>query len=161
MKRAILCGVDFDADESLFLSSRSENVTKFYYDASGNFGLIPDKYVPQELSSVSGSEVRREWCDYSDISESLKNAFISAEDRAFFEHRGINLKRTAGAILGYILKSESYGGSTIIQQVVKNISGDNERTVKRKINEIIRAMHLEYRHSKEEIFEMLDFVREC
>lgn len=146
--------IDFDADEALFLASRSENVTKFYYDGSGNFGLVPEEYVPVELSCVSGSEVRREWCAYSDISDRVKCAIISAEDRNFFEHKGINFKRTAGAVLGYIFKSDSYGGSTITQQVIKNISGDNSRTVKRKINEIIRAFHLEYRHSKEEIFEM-------
>ena len=146
--------IDYKADEALFASSKLENVTKFYYDGSGNFGLIPEEYIPIELSIVSGSELRREWCAYSEISESLKNAFIAAEDRSFFEHKGINLKRTAGAIIGYLFKSDSYGGSTITQQVIKNISGDNERTVKRKINEILRAMHLEYRHSKEEIFEM-------
>lgn len=146
--------VDFEADESLFKSSKSENVTKFYYDGSGNFGLVPNEYVPIELFSISGSDQRREWCAYSDISSSIKNAFVAAEDRNFFEHRGINLKRTAGAVIGYLLKSDSYGGSTITQQVIKNISGDNERTVRRKINEIIRAFHLEYRHSKEEIFEM-------
>lgn len=146
--------VDFEADEALFLSSRAENVTKFFYDGSGNFGLIPEAYIPVELATVSGSELRREWCSYSDISDSIKKAFIAAEDRSFFEHRGINLKRTLGAVIGYIFKSNSYGGSTITQQVIKNISGDNARTVKRKINEIIRAYHLEYRHSKEEIFEM-------
>ena len=146
--------VNFEADEALFASYRSENVTRFYYDGSGGYGKSLETYTPIEYESLSGSDVKREWCKYSEISESVKNAFIAAEDRLFFEHYGVNIKRTLGAVIGYIFKSGHFGGSTITQQVIKNISGDNEHTVKRKINEIIRAYHLEYRHSKEEIFEM-------
>lgn len=147
--------VDFDNDEKLFEASKEENITRFYYDASGNYGKKLDEYVPVEFECLSGAVNKMKWCKYSDIPNVLKNAFIATEDRRFFEHHGINFKRTLGAMFNYIIRSDNnYGGSTITQQVIKNISGDNERTAKRKINEIIRAYHLEYSHSKEEIFEL-------
>ncbi len=147
--------VDFDNDEKLFDAAKEENVTRFYYDASGWCGQIPEKYIPVEFECISGAAKKMRWCKYSDIPDVLKNAFIATEDRSFFEHHGVNLKRTLGAVFNYVIHSKNnYGGSTITQQVIKNISGDNERTAKRKINEIIRAYHLEYTHSKEEIFEV-------
>ena len=85
----------------------------------------------------------------------MKKAFISAEDRDFFNHDGVNLKRTTFAILNYFFHIKPrFGASTITQHVVKNISGDNEQTAKRKISEIIRAYNIENNHSKEEIFEV-------
>ena len=147
--------VDFEKDEALFYASQTENITKFYYDGSGFFGKYPDRYIPCEFESISSALTKRSWLKYEDISDTVKNAFLSTEDRDFFTHHGINLKRTVGAAVNYIFGSGTeFGGSTITQQVIKNISGDNERTVRRKINEIIRAYHLEYNHSKEEIFEV-------
>ncbi len=147
--------VDLDADEALFAAARSGNVTRFYYDESGEGYDDFTKYKPVELDYVSGAAEHREWYSYSEISEDLKNAFIATEDRAFYDHHGVNVKRTAAAMLGYITGiGDGFGASTITQQVIKNISGDNERTARRKLNEIVRAFHLEYTHSKEEIFEV-------
>ncbi|MBQ4071398.1 MAG: transglycosylase domain-containing protein [Clostridia bacterium] len=147
--------IDFSRDEAMFLSSKGDNVTKLYYDGSGLCGSDPEKYEPIELESVSGALSRREWCALDEISPYLVNAFIATEDRRFFTHNGVNIFRTAGAAVKYIFdKERGYGGSTITQQVIKNISGDSERSVKRKVDEIIRAMHLEHRHSKEEILEV-------
>ena len=147
--------VDFDADEALFAASRSGNVTRFYYDKSGQGIESLDKYVAVEYDYVSGATEHREWYSYSSISENLKNAFLATEDREFFNHHGVNVKRTAAAVLGYVTKQGTgFGASTITQQVIKNISGDNQRTAQRKLNEMIRSVHLEYFHTKEEIFEV-------
>ena len=147
--------VDFGYDELLFTVAHSDNVTRFYYDKSGNFGADLVGYVPCEFESLSGEGVRYEWYGYNDISDNLKNAFIATEDRRFFKHHGVNVLRTLRAVGNYLFHFEDgFGGSTITQQVIKNISGDSERSVKRKINEIIRAYHLEYAHTKEEIFEV-------
>lgn len=143
--------LDFVLDEALFLGVKKSTVTKYYYNSSGELG----KYIPEKLSESSPSEDKREWYSYSEMGENIKNAFISMEDRRFFEHKGVDFKRTAYAIFNYIFKLKpKFGGSSITQQVIKNISGDNEQTLKRKIAEIIRATHIELSHSKEEIFEV-------
>ncbi len=145
--------IDFSVDEALFDAAGSSNVTRLYYN--GAAGLDGEEYLPIEYQSISGVESERAWYSINGISENIKNAFIATEDREFYNHHGVNVKRTAAALLGYITRSGSgFGASTITQQVIKNISGDNERTARRKLNEIIRAYHLEYSHSKDEIFEM-------
>ena len=147
--------VDFAADEALFAASRSGNVTKFYYDKGGQGLDDISKYVPVEYDYVSGAAEHREWYTFSSLPGNLKNAFIATEDREFYDHHGVNVKRTLAAVFGYITGvGDGFGASTITQQVVKNISGDNQHTAKRKLNEMLRALHLEYRHSKEEIFEV-------
>lgn len=143
--------LNFSLDESLFEASKESNITKFYYDASYGKG----RYIAKELCSINPTGNRKQWYAYADIGDNLKNAFISVEDRNFFSHHGVDVKRTAFAAINYFLHfRKKFGGSTITQQVIKNISGDSEQTVKRKLSEIIRAFHIEYSHSKEEIFEM-------
>ncbi len=147
--------VDFDADEELFSAARSGNVTRFYYDRGGGGLSDITKYQAVEYDYVSGAAEHREWYAFSEIPENLKNAFVATEDRSFYKHSGVNLKRTVAAVAGYITGfGDGFGASTITQQVIKNISGDNERTARRKLNEIVRAFHLEYSHSKDEIFEV-------
>lgn len=87
--------------------------------------------------------------------ENLKNAYISIEDQRFYKHSGVDLPRTAAAILSYIrnLGSSSFGGSSITQQLVKNLTGDNSSKVTRKLNEWIKAFALEGVLSKDEILE--------
>lgn len=143
--------IDFSLDESLFLSERRGNITKFYYDAIQG----DSEYTPRELCSATPSENKKVWYSYEDIGDNLKLAFLCAEDRSFFNHGGVDIKRTGFAILNYFLHLKpKFGGSTITQQVIKNISGDDEQTVMRKLSEMIRATHIEYSHSKEEIFEL-------
>ena len=144
--------VDFAADEALFASSKSGNITRFYYDKAGGTDV---KYEPVEYDYVSGATEHREWYSYSLVPENLKSAFLATEDRQFYAHHGVNIKRTVAAVLGYVTGiGDGFGASTITQQVIKNISGDNQHTARRKLNEIVRALHLEYYHSKEEIFEV-------
>lgn len=143
--------IDFSLDEKLFLTSKSGNLTKFYYDSSYGTG----EYTPSELCSIAPIGDKKIWYSYEDIGENIKNAYICAEDRRFFKHSGVDYKRTAFALVNYIFHVKSkFGGSTITQQVIKNISGDDNPTLSRKFKEIIRATHIEFSHSKEEIFEL-------
>ena len=82
-------------------------------------------------------------------------AFVSVEDKRFFSHRGIDLKRVGGAVL-HNVKSGGLkeGASTITQQLIKNTHLDNGKNFRRKVNEMLLALQLEKRHSKEEILEM-------
>lgn len=125
--------------------------TSMYYqdvDESGN-----DIWVEMEGDRIHGSE-NRLWVDYDQIPSNLVNAFVAIEDKRFFSHNGVDLKRTAGAIIGFISGNDHYGGSTITQQLIKNVSGDDEVTVQRKIQEILRAINLEKKKDKKEILEM-------
>ena len=108
---------------------------------------------PKELDRLHRNE-NRVWVDLADIPENLTNAFISIEDERFREHKGVDLKRTFGAFLKWATGNDSYGGSTITQQLIKNITGDRDRSPTRKIQEIIRAMNLEKKMSKDQIVEM-------
>lgn len=89
------------------------------------------------------------------VPKNLVNAYVSIEDKNFYKHGGINFKRTAGAVASYILHrgNASYGGSTITQQVVKNVTGENESKISRKITEWDRAIKTEIVLSKDEIMQ--------
>lgn len=101
------------------------------------------------------ADQNRIWVDLENTPEMLSKAFIAIEDERFMEHHGVDWKRTASAVIGYLFKgNDSHGGSTITQQLIKNITGDNERSPIRKIQEIVRALNLEKKMSKDEIIEM-------
>ena len=125
---------------------------------AGNLGLTTKIYYTKpdgseaELLRLHGEE-NRIWADISDIPSNLQKAFIAIEDHRFYEHSGVDYKRTLGAVLNFF-GGKSYGGSTITQQLVKNLTGENEVTVKRKLTEIMRALALEEKLSKEEILEL-------
>lgn len=91
----------------------------------------------------------------SEMPDNLKNAYISIEDQRFYSHSGVDLPRTGAAILSYIknLGSSSFGGSSITQQLVKNLTGDNSSKITRKINEWIKAFGIEGVLEKDEILE--------
>lgn len=105
--------------------------------------------------AVLGESRIQENISINEIPENLKNAYIAVEDKTFKDHHGINLKRTAGATLSFITNrgSSSYGGSTITQQLVKNVTGENESKVTRKIKEWDRAIKTEFVLSKDEILQ--------
>lgn len=93
--------------------------------------------------------------EYEDFPEELWQAAVAIEDERFFQHQGVDWKRTAGATFNMFTKiSNTYGGSTITQQLLKNLTGDNEGTVKRKVTEIFRALEFEKTTSKEQILEL-------
>jgi len=123
------------------------NFTSFLYytDENGN---------DVEYQQLSGTE-NRIWADLEDISPYLTDAIVAIEDERFWSHKGFDLKRFTGATLNYVLKSDnSYGGSTITQQLIKNLTGDDDAKVARKLREIIRAIQLEQQMDKESILEL-------
>jgi len=105
--------------------------------------------------AVLGESRIQEYVKLENIPKNLVNAYVSIEDKNFYKHNGINVKRTAGAVASYVFNggSSSFGGSTITQQLVKNITGDNETKISRKVQEWDRAIKTELVLSKDEILE--------
>ncbi len=123
------------------------NTTMYYVDSNGDEVLLPE-------DTLHGSE-NRLWVDFKDIPDDLIDAVISIEDQRFYQHKGVDIKRTVGAVLNFFMPSGgSYGGSTLTQQLIKNVSGENETTIQRKVQEIFRALNVETKYSKTEILEM-------
>ena len=98
----------------------------------------------------------RTWIDYGNIPSHLRQALIAVEDKRFLKHRGVDWKRTIGAALNEVFHfyGSRQGGSTLTQQVVRNLTGDTEVRVDRKLREILRALQVERDYSKEQIIEM-------
>ncbi len=124
------------------------NLTSFVYITD------PDTGEAKELEQLYDTE-NRIWVAGSKMPEHLKNAFVAIEDERFYSHAGIDIKRFAGAAIQYVSNKgdSSYGGSTITQQLIKNLTDDNDYSIKRKIQEAYRALNLEKDLSKEEILE--------
>ncbi len=108
-----------------------------------------------ELQRVQNNE-NRIWVDYTDIPQSVKDAAVAVEDKRFWEHPGIDIKRTIAAVFNYLnpFATDYFGGSTVTQQVIKNVTSDNEFDVGRKVREIFRAINLEKNYSKDQILEV-------
>lgn len=89
------------------------------------------------------------------IPQHVRDAFTCTEDERFYSHDGVDYKRTFSAFLNMFIHiyDTEQGGSTITQQLVKNLTGDEENSPQRKIREIFRAMQLEKNYSKDEILE--------
>ena len=116
--------------------------------------IDPDTGLEETVVTLHGSE-NRLWAEYKEIPEMLINAFIAIEDQRFYTHKGFDVKRTLGAVLNFIMPGgDSYGGSTITQQLIKVVSQDDDATIQRKVQEIFRAINVETKFSKEEILEM-------
>ena len=102
-----------------------------------------------------GAEKIKETIDGGSIPKNLKNAYVAIEDQRFYKHHGVDIKRTSSAIASYIIHfgKSSFGGSSITQQLVKNMTGDDATAVSRKTTEWVRAISLEVGMSKEEILD--------
>ena len=103
-----------------------------------------------------GSEKGKNKISTSEIPTNLKNAYVAIEDERFYNHHGVDIKRTGGAIVSYVFHrgSSSFGGSSITQQVVKNLTGDSSNKITRKIKEWGEATILETFMSKDEILSL-------
>ncbi|MBQ0110332.1 MAG: transglycosylase domain-containing protein, partial [Oscillospiraceae bacterium] len=107
-----------------------------------------------EYQRLHGGE-NRIWVSYDNMSDNLKYAFVCIEDQRFFDHNGVDWKRTISAFANMFVDiySSNQGGSTITQQLVKNLTGDKEQNAMRKVREIMRARYLEENYSKDVILE--------
>lgn len=108
----------------------------------------------KEFEKLHGSQ-NRVWADMQEIPSALGESFVSIEDERFYKHNGVDWKRTFAAAVNWVIPvgSKYGGGSTITQQLVKNITSDNEFSVQRKLLEIFRALDIERKLSKDEILE--------
>ncbi|MBR2100071.1 MAG: transglycosylase domain-containing protein [Eubacterium sp.] len=131
----------FDLDKEKF----SQNQTSFLYGYKDS-----KKKNIVEIARLHGEE-NRVWINLEDINEYLPQAFISIEDERFEKHHGVDWKRVGGVIL--VSRNSGQGGSTITQQLIKNLTDENDVTFVRKFNEILSALNLEKHYSKDEIIE--------
>ncbi len=110
----------------------------------------------EEYQRIHGTE-NRIWVDIEDIPQQLIDAFIAIEDQRFYKHFGVDWKRTTSAFVNYLpfvnLYSSNQGGSTITQQLIKNITSDKDTSATRKLREIARAMLIEAKLDKITILE--------
>ena len=116
----------------------------------------PDTGAQVEYATLRSSNSHRVWADLEQIPTNLQYAFICTEDKDFYNEPGVNFKRTIGAMVNeYLLPiySSKQGASTLEQQLIKNLTGDNEQDNMRKVREIFRALGLDNKYSKETILE--------
>lgn len=113
----------------------------------------PETGKAVELQQLYGAE-NRTWVSYQDIPKNLRFACIAIEDKRFYEHQGVDWLRTIKASLNMFVGGDStFGASTLTQQLIKNLTDEDEVTVRRKLVEIFRALEFEKNHSKDEILE--------
>ncbi len=107
-----------------------------------------------EYQRLHGTE-NRIWVSFDKMPKYLGDAFVAIEDERFWENSGVDWKRTAGAIANRLLKfnSTEFGGSTITQQLIKNVTNDRDKDAMRKIREIVRALLISKKLTKTEILE--------
>ncbi|MCH5186102.1 MAG: PBP1A family penicillin-binding protein [Oscillospiraceae bacterium] len=134
--------------EDLNIKEIAHDNTSFIYfgDENGNYQQLDHLY----------DESNRIWVDSENIPKAMKDAVVSIEDERFYSHFGVDIKRSTGAFINWCmgkmgLKHASYGGSTITQQVIKNITKEGDKKASRKIKEMLRAIALEREMSKDEI----------
>ena len=129
------------------LTHTDEVQTSFVYDIEGN-----------EIARLTGNEsVDRIYVPIGNVKDTyIDEAIISIEDERFYEHSGIDMRRIGSAVLSAVANggTATYGGSTITQQTVKLISGQDQHSTSRKVQEWFSAMALEQELSKDEIMEL-------
>ena len=133
---------DLDVQLSDFTVSLSSSI--LYEDSDGNW---------QNLTNLSSTE-NRVWVDYADIPKDMEHAAVAIEDKRFYKHKGVDWYRTTGAFINMFLSMKNdFGGSTITQQLIKNLTKQDDITVQRKLLEIFQALEFEKSYDKEEIME--------
>lgn len=132
--------VDFSVD----LPTMDQTSTIYYQDKASGEWLELQKLYDEE---------NRIWVEYDRLPQDLLDACVAIEDKRFYDHQGVDWITTAKASVGLFLGSADAGGSTLTQQLIKNITGEKEVTVRRKIVEIFRALEYEKSNSKAQILE--------
>ncbi len=144
---------DSKVDDDLISNYSISEKTSFYCLKHSAVSGNSPKFIKISDAGLDGG-VRFKYVPYTELPSKLINAFIAIEDKRFYSHHGIDYKRSIGAAVNYIFKGQkSFGGSTITQQLVKNLTGEDETSVRRKLREAFSAMELEGRLDKSEIIE--------
>lgn len=153
----LLCLIGVGIFAGVFFSDKLK-LTKEDLIIGHNNSIVYDNDGNQ-IFDLSSGDVNRKIITYSEMGPYLPNAYVAIEDKRFYEHSGIDLTRTISATLQYIVRGghSSYGGSTITQQLAKNLMNDQDDTgfagVTRKIREMSRAYQIEKMLSKQQILE--------
>ncbi len=127
-------------DLDVYKSNQAQTSIIYAYDANNE--LV-------ELLRLHGAE-NRVWIEYENIPDEMVDAFRDLEDKRFEEHEGVDWY---GTVLGVVSSGFDRGASTITQQLIKNITGEDGRTVSRKFFEILKALNLEKHYDKKTIME--------
>lgn len=147
---ALYVSREFDSSMGVLLDEYDPNLSTNFY-AKPYADATEDEYVL--VATISGEE-NRVWASYEEIPQYLKDAIVAIEDKNFWEHKGVDWKRTLGAFANmFLTMRNNFGGSTITQQLIKNTYGNDADTVERKFQEIFQALELEQNNSKETILE--------
>lgn len=136
-----------DTEANLNIDKESLDYTSIVYSVDKN-----GEYVESERIWAGENRI---WVDLDKIPKNMQNAIIAVEDKDFDSHDGVDWVRTAGAFANMFLKfyKTEFGASTITQQLVKNLTGENQHRIDRKVKEIFIALNLEKKYSKHEILE--------
>lgn len=149
--------VDGTMEENLDDLKLNFTTTIYLDDGNGNYteyqrlhGVFNRIWVPYDAQKAKEKDE-----SYQGIPQNLVNALVAIEDKRFFEHQGVDWKRTFSAFANMFLHfyDSNQGGSTITQQLVKNLTGDTSQRPSRKIREIMRARYLETHYAKNTIIE--------
>ncbi|MDE5854350.1 MAG: transglycosylase domain-containing protein [Ruminococcus sp.] len=144
--------LDFmDETSSITLAELESGSDTYFYGTEINEDGEEEMVVLQRMKT----DVQRIPVSIDRIPQHVRDAFVYTEDERFYVHDGVDYKRTFSAFLNMFLHfyDTDQGGSTITQQLIKNLTGDDEKTPQRKIREIFSAMQLEKTYSKDEILE--------
>lgn len=145
LKTDVVPAAEAKAD-SLELDNVSLAQTSFIYY------IDPDTGEERQLQQIQTTE-NRVWVSYDKIPLDLVHAAIAIEDKRFPEHNGVDWVRTLSAIANFAGGDSSYGASTITQQLIKNLTHEDDVTVNRKVQEIFTALAAEKLYTKDEIME--------
>ena len=126
--------------------------TLYYYEFSDRTNRIGESKI---LTTVSATGRGGGYVTYENMPQDIIDAFVAIEDKHFWTHRGVDWPRTAAAAANYVFKYQNtFGASTITQQLIKNITGEDEQTPQRKLQEARWALDLEQQMDKREIIEL-------
>ena len=117
--------------------------------------LYEDKSTGEwkELTMIQSDE-KRIWIEYEQMPQDMFDAIVAIEDKRFYEHKGVDWYRTSAALVNmFITMRNDFGGSTITQQLIKNLTKQDDITVQRKLLEIFQALEFEKTYDKKEILE--------
>lgn len=143
--------VDIKVDETKFELNTTNTTTKlYYYEFSDRENRIGEAVELEDARLYGGANSI--FVPYSQIPKDLINAFVAIEDERFWDHKGVDWYRTIAAGVNFIIPiKDKFGASTITQQLIKNVTGENDYKIQRKIQEIFWALDLESKKSKEDI----------
>ncbi len=142
----VILGMVDDADE-LDLDQLELSYTTIIYTKDSETGVF------EEDTKLYGESGKLIWADYDEFPKYLIDATVAAEDKRFWQHQGVDFARTIQATLGFLTGGDMGGGSTITQQLIKNVTGEKDVRIDRKVKEIFNALALEKKYSKEQILE--------